>query len=62
VGAVGFTLVLSGRLKALPDRRVILCSARGPDSPPECVVSAEFDRVWIEHPATKEVVAQWGDS
>lgn len=58
-GAQGFDLVLSGRLKALPDKRVIACSAEGAQSPPDCIVSAEFDRVWIERPGTEEVIAEW---
>lgn len=57
--ARGFVLVLSGRLRALPGAGVIGCSARAPDSPPECIVSADFDRVWIEHPGTREIVAEW---
>lgn len=56
----GYNLVLSGRLRALPERGVIHCSAKGSDSPPECIVSAEFLRVWIEKPDTKEVIAEWG--
>lgn len=60
ISSQGYDLVLSGRLRALPGRGVIHCSARGPDSPPECVVSAEFLRVWIEQPGTREVIAEWG--
>ena len=56
----GFNLVLSGRLKALPDKRVIACVAKGADSPPECIVSVDFDRVWIETPADREIIAEWG--
>ena len=56
----GYNLVLSGRLRALTDRGIIHCTARGPDSPPECIVSAEFLRVWIEKPDTREVIAEWG--
>jgi hypothetical protein len=59
VGAEGFNLVLSGRLKALPGRQVIQCAAANPDSPPECLVSAEFDQVWIETPSDNAVIAQW---
>lgn len=58
----GFNLVLSGRLRALPGGRVIGCSGQNPDSPPECIVSADFDRVWIENPDSREVVAEWGSS
>lgn len=60
ISSQGYDLVLSGRLRALPGRGVIQCSARGPDSPPECVVSAEFLRVWIEQPGTRDVIAEWG--
>ena len=60
VGSQGFDLVLSGRLKALSDRGVILCAAKSADSPPECIVSAEFDRVRIESPASRDIVAEWG--
>lgn len=56
----GYNLVLSGRLRALPNRGTIHCFARGADSPPECIVSAEFLRVWIEKPGTREVIAEWG--
>jgi hypothetical protein len=60
IGSQGFNLVLSGRLKALPDKRVIACVAKGPDSPPECIVSVDFDRVWIERPGDRELIAEWG--
>ena len=59
-GAQGFNLVLSGRLKQLPDKGVIACVAKGADSPPECIVSVDFDRVWIETPADREIIAEWG--
>lgn len=58
-GAEGFNLVLSGRLKAIPGRRVIQCAAASADSPPECLAAAEFDRVWIERPDNKAVIAEW---
>jgi hypothetical protein len=60
ISSQGFNLVLSGRLRALPGRGVILCLARNANSPPECVVSAEFLRVWIEQPDSGDVVAEWG--
>jgi hypothetical protein len=56
----GYDLVLSGRLRALPGRGVIHCTAGGPDVPPDCIVSAEFQRVWIEQPDNREVIAEWG--
>lgn len=59
IGSRGFDLVLSGRLQALPGRQVINCSAKSFDQPPECLVSARFDRVWIDQPGTGEVIAEW---
>jgi hypothetical protein len=59
IGSQGFDLVLSGRLRALPGRKVIVCIPSGPDNPPECVVSADIDRVWIERPDTKQMLAEW---
>jgi len=56
----GFDLVLSGRLRAIPGKGVIECVAKSADSPPECIVSAQFQRVWIEEPASGEVYAEWG--
>lgn len=58
--ADGFNLVLSGRLRALPGGGVIECVNKNADTPPECVVSAEFLRVWIEQPGTRDVIAEWG--
>ena len=60
LGSQGFNLVLSGRLQALPDGRVIACVAKSPDNAPECVVSAQFDRVRIERPDSGEIIAEWG--
>ena len=59
VASRGFDLVLSGRLKALPDKRVIACTMKGAQSPPDCIISADFDRVWIEAPGSAEVIAEW---
>lgn len=56
----GFDLVLSGRLRAIPGKRAIECVVKSADSPPECIVSAQFQRVWIEEPASGEVYAEWG--
>jgi hypothetical protein len=57
----GYDLVLGGRLKALPDGRVIACNAASPASPPDCIVSVEFGRVRIERPGADAPLAQWGD-
>ena len=56
----GYDLILSGRLKRLPDGRVIACAVSDRDSPPACVISVQFDRVWIERPDSREMLAEWG--
>lgn len=56
----GFDLVLTGRLKELPDGRVIKCAATGPSRRPACIASAEFDRVSVENAETRSVIAEWG--
>jgi hypothetical protein len=58
--AEGYNLVLSGRLRRLPNRRVITCSAESPDLPPDCIVSAVIERLWIERPDSGDMVAEWG--
>jgi hypothetical protein len=58
--AQGYNLVLSGRLRHLPQRPVISCSVTSRDAPPECIVTGEFDRVWIEDPVSRAIVAEWG--
>ena len=55
----GYDLVLSGRLRPAPGGRVITCRVESVDSPPDCIVSAQFDRVRIERPDTKDIVAEW---
>lgn len=56
----GYNLVLIGRLRQMPDGRVISCRVAGADTPPECVVSAEFHQVRIENPVTRRPLANWG--
>lgn len=53
-------LVLTGRLQALGDGRVVACTPAGPGAPPACVVSVRFDRVGIENRASGEMLAEWG--
>ena len=57
----GYNLVLAGRLKKLPTRRVISCQSTSVNAPPDCVVSAQFDRVRIEWPDSSEVIAEWSN-
>lgn len=56
----GFDLVLSGRLKSLPDGRVIACTASQSRDRPICVISVELGTVAIERTDTHEQLAQWG--
>lgn len=58
-GQDGFDLVLSGRLRARGDGRVIICAGSGVDRPPDCIVSAAVDRARIERPEDQEVMAEW---
>lgn len=58
-GSQGFNLVLAGRLRARPGGRVIHCEGGSPDAPPDCIVSADIDHVWIERPEDQTVVAEW---
>lgn len=62
VTSQGFNLVLSGRLRALPGKGVIECVAPDPDTPPDCIISARLDRVWIEQPGVRRIVADWSGS
>jgi hypothetical protein len=43
----------------LPNGRVIVCMVVQPDRPPQCIVSVDFDRVWIERPDSGESLAEW---
>ncbi len=56
---IGYNLVLSGRLRQSPSGQVITCIAASPDESPQCLISADFDRVRIEAPATREILAEW---
>ena len=59
VGQDGFDLVLAGRLQAGAGGQVIRCDGSGRDRPPDCIVSAVIDRVWIEDPTDKSLLAEW---
>lgn len=60
IGSQGFNLVLSGRLRAIPGGDVIICAGADADTPPDCIASVEFQRVWIEQSETGELIADWG--
>ena len=56
---IGYNLVLFGRLRQRPGGRVIDCRARSASAPPDCVIAVEFDRVVLERPDTKSILAEW---
>ena len=56
----GFDFILSGRLAPLPDGRVIACTRPASGERPNCIISVEFGKVWIERADTHEQIAQWG--
>jgi hypothetical protein len=56
----GFDLLITGRLVALPDGKVIACTLTPSGGRPSCVVSVEFGQVSIERADTHEQLAQWG--
>lgn len=60
-GDQGYDFVLAGRLRALANGRVIMCTGDGRRRPPDCAVSVDIDRAWIETPAGGQVLAQWGN-
>lgn len=55
----GYDLVLAGRLRPSPQGRVIDCEVHGFDLPPQCIVSVSFDRVRVERPADRSILAEW---
>jgi hypothetical protein len=52
-------LVLRGRLKRLPDARVINCITTEPMLAPQCVISVSFDSVRLEWAENGELLAEW---
>lgn len=55
----GYDFVVSGRIRALPNRRVIACSFDEAGGPPACIISVHVDRSWIERPDNRELIAEW---
>ena len=56
----GLEFVLSGRMEALPDGKVISCSPSESGGRPRCLISVKFDRAAVEDPAAGETLAEWG--
>lgn len=59
LSATGYDLVLSGRLSALPDGRVIACTGDVSAEPPRCIVSVSFDHVALTKPGSDDPLAEW---
>lgn len=55
----GYDFILSGRLRALPDRRIVACASDSPHVPPSCIVSVHVDRAWIERADNQKLIAEW---
>ena len=60
--ASGYDLILSGRLKRLGEGRVITCALKASNSPPDCVIAAEFDNVSIVRGDNAEQLGRWSAS
>ena len=56
---LGYDFVLSGRVRALPDRRAVACVSDGRQVPPSCIVSVHVDRAWIERADNRKLIAEW---
>jgi hypothetical protein len=57
--SAGYDLVITGRLRRIPQGPVIACRGDAALAPPSCVISAEFERVAVELPGSNESVAEW---
>lgn len=55
----GYDFILSGRLRALPDQRVIACRADRPARAPDCIVSVHIDGARMERPDNGDLLAEW---
>ena len=58
-GPQGLDLVVTGRLKKTDGHPVIACVSEADNQAPSCVISAQFDGVSIEQPATGQTIADW---
>lgn len=60
VPTAGLQLLLEGRIATVPGRRTTaLCHSRSASERPTCLVAAEFDRISVVNPATREEIANW---
>jgi hypothetical protein len=60
LGAKGFRLKLTGRIRGYSDGQPIHCVVITPSRPPVCAAAVEFTQVVLEDAATGEGLAEWG--
>lgn len=58
--AAGYDMVVSGRLRRLPNGRVVTCSAPAVDVAPTCIISVIVDHVSMSRVDTGAILAEWG--
>lgn len=61
LGAKGFRLKLTGRIRGFGDGQPIHCIVITPSRPPVCAAAVEFTQVVLEDAATGESLAEWGN-
>lgn len=61
LGAKGFRLKLTGRIRGFGDGQPIHCVVITPSRPPVCAAAVEFTQVALEDAATGESLAEWGN-
>ncbi len=61
VGAKGFRLKLTGRIRGYNDGQPIHCVVISPSRPPVCATAVEFTQVVLEDAATDKRLAEWNN-
>lgn len=59
LGAKGFRLKLTGRIRGFGDGQPIHCVVITPSRPPVCAAAVEFTQIVLEDTATGESLAEW---
>jgi hypothetical protein len=57
--AEGYDLVIAGRLRRLPNGKVITCVQEQRGHPPACLIAADFDRIALIRGDNDEQIAEW---
>lgn len=61
VGAKGFRLKLTGRIRGFGDGQPIHCVVLATDMPPTCAAAVEFTQVMLEDAETGESLSEWNN-